>query len=207
MNWLGLLERLGTFAIASGLLVWLLKSLVGQSLSRSLESFKADLQRTHGVEIERIKSDLGVASFERQTMFARLHEKRAGIIAELYKKLVQADDAIHTLLGDVQPAEEKDRQEVFWSTGRKVSELVRFFKERRIYFDMELCELIDKHTANFQTAWLYGSPYVELTAERRREIDHHLIELSKAIPSVRSAIEARMRKILGVVGSDPDFEE
>ena len=176
MNWFGLLENLGAFAIGSGLLVWLIKQLVSQSLSRDLEAFKADLRKAHAVEIERLKADLRTASFEHQTRFVRLHETRAEIIAELYKRLVKAEDAIYTLLGDVQPAEQKEREELFQSTGELTGGLVQFFQEHRIYFDEELCARLGALALNFQQAWLHGSPYVTVSLERREQTQKRLNE-------------------------------
>lgn len=198
MNWLSVLENIGTFAVASGLLVWLVKSLTQQSLARDLEAFKADLRRTHAVEIERLKSDLRADSFEHETRFAQLHETRAKIVAELYRLLVLAEDAISTPLGDIQPAEREDQERLFKEAGSKTSELMRFFEERRIYFDEGLCGLMDALTFNFQQAWLYGSPYGERTPEQREKTQRYLNALSESIPFIRRNIETLMREMLGV---------
>ena len=198
MNWLSVVENIGAFAIASGLLVWLVKSLTKQFLARDLETFKADLRRAHAVEIERLKSDLRADSFEHETRFARLHETRAEIVAELYKLLVQAEDAISKPLGDIQPAEREEQERLFREAGSKTSELMRFFEERRIYFDEGLCRLMDKLMFNFQQAWLHGSPYVERTPERKEKTQQNLDALADAIPLIRRSIETLMREMLGV---------
>jgi hypothetical protein len=62
MNWLSVLENIGVFGVASGLLAWLMKSLVGQSLARDLEAFKANLQRAHAVEMEEAKNRFTVGA-------------------------------------------------------------------------------------------------------------------------------------------------
>jgi hypothetical protein len=62
MNWPIVLENIGVFAIASGLLAWLIKSLVGHSLSRDLETFKAQLQKVREVEMERAKNRFTVGA-------------------------------------------------------------------------------------------------------------------------------------------------
>jgi DNA-directed RNA polymerase subunit F len=198
MNWPSILENIGVFGIASGLLAWLVKSLVSQSLARDLKVFEANLQKAHAVEIERLKSDLRADSFEHETRFSRLHQTRAETVAELYKRMVQTEETIRTLLGDVQPAEKEECEKLFWKAGGQTGELFRFFEERRIYFDEELCGLLDAHASHFRQAWLYGSPYVELTPEQREETQQRLNELANAIPRVRHAIEVRMREMLGV---------
>ena len=140
-----------------------------------------------------------------QTRFVRLHETRAEIIAELYKRLVKAEDAIYTLLGDVQPAGQKEREELFQSTGELTSGLVQFFQEHRIYFDEELCARLEALALNLQQAWLHGSPYVTVSPERREQTQNRLNEIAKVIPLVRDGIEARFREMLGVnSGSEPE---
>jgi hypothetical protein len=56
VNWTSVFEYIGTFAIASGLLAWLIKALVSQSLARDIEVFKAELQRVHALQIEDAKN-------------------------------------------------------------------------------------------------------------------------------------------------------
>jgi hypothetical protein len=199
MNWLALLQNLGTFAIASGLLIWAIKTLVSQSLARDIETFKADLKKAHDAEIELLKSDLRIASFRYQTRFARLHETRAEIIAELYKHLVQAEDAIRSLLlrdtgGDLPGlADDKEIEKLQTTTGNRIWELERFFEERRLYFDEELCGMMNLHIGNFGEAWLSGSP-TALPNERGKYFE----ELAGDIRKMRHAIELRMREMLGV---------
>jgi hypothetical protein len=62
MNWPSVLENLGVFGIASGLLTWLIKSLLKQSLARELEKFKGDLQQAHAVEMEEAKNRFTVGA-------------------------------------------------------------------------------------------------------------------------------------------------
>lgn len=197
MNWSSLLQNLGAFAIASGLLAWLVKKLIDQSLKRSLQAFEADLKRRNDVEIERLRSDLRSASFEHETKFARLHETRAEIVAELYKRLVQTEDAINTLLSPGQPAVQEDREVQF----HQVGDLWRFFDERQIYFDEELCELMDKQRQNLtESAVYFLSPELvrDPSGQFVEPVQTRLDELVKSIPAIRHAIERRMREMLGV---------
>jgi hypothetical protein len=62
VNWTSAFEQVGIFAIASGLLVWLIKALVGQSLSRDIETFKAELQKVHADQLEEAKNRFTVGA-------------------------------------------------------------------------------------------------------------------------------------------------
>ncbi len=64
----------GSAGVLLGL--WYLgRTLISSVLAKDLEKFKADLQQ---------------AGIEHQILFSKLHEKRATVIAELYKLLVEA---------------------------------------------------------------------------------------------------------------------
>lgn len=62
MNWLTVFQSIGVFAVASGLLAWLIKSLVGHSLSRDLEVFKASLGKAHAIELEQVRNRFTVGA-------------------------------------------------------------------------------------------------------------------------------------------------
>ena len=55
-----------------------------EQLARDTETFKARIKADADIEIEKLKSSLQISATERQVMFAKLHEKRAEIIGELY---------------------------------------------------------------------------------------------------------------------------
>jgi hypothetical protein len=62
VNWTSAFEQVGIFAIASGQLVWLIKALVGQSLARDIETFKAELQKVHADQLEEAKNHFTVGA-------------------------------------------------------------------------------------------------------------------------------------------------
>lgn len=89
MNWPTVLENISVFAITSGLLVWLMKSLVGHSLSRDLETFKAQLQKMHEVEMEHFKNrfTVGATSHMADIAFDKHVQFCEEYTAEVYRAL------------------------------------------------------------------------------------------------------------------------
>ena len=95
MNWLALLENVGIFGIASGLLAWLIKNLVTHSLSRELEMFRAELKMAHAVQMEEAKnrftvgamSHMAVVAFDKHVEFCEEYSKavRAALLNMLKK--------------------------------------------------------------------------------------------------------------------------
>jgi hypothetical protein len=70
MNWFTVFENVGMFAIASGLLTWLIKELVTHSLSRDLEMFKAELAKAHAIQMEEAKNRFTVGAMSHMAIVA-----------------------------------------------------------------------------------------------------------------------------------------
>lgn len=76
-------------------LIWLSKSWISERLKASIkheydqkyETFKASIQAQHNLELEKLRSELRIAAFEKEIRFAKLHERRAEVVAELHAQL------------------------------------------------------------------------------------------------------------------------
>jgi hypothetical protein len=55
MNW-GMVQDVGMFAVASGLLTWLIYSLAKHALDKDLEAFKNGIRKTHEIEMQEAKN-------------------------------------------------------------------------------------------------------------------------------------------------------
>ena len=77
--------------------IWLARSWLSERLKNSiraeydqkLETHKAQLKSQSDIAIERLRADLSIATAEHNIQFARLHEKRAEVIAETYARLTE----------------------------------------------------------------------------------------------------------------------
>ncbi len=91
INWQEIITTLGvTTSVGVPLLgaaAWLIKTVLNQGLARDAEVFRTQLRADADKEIERLKNSLQMVAVEHQVRFSKLHEKRAEIMAELYKRL------------------------------------------------------------------------------------------------------------------------
>jgi len=136
MNWVGLLQNLGTFAIASGLLVWLFKVLVQQSLSRDLEAFKAELKRAHEIEMEEAKNRFTVGAtshmadiaFDKHVQFCEEYAKAVedGALETLFRKGPHKD-----VLKDANTLSVIRMKWTLWLTPEVEAELMKFERALR----------------------------------------------------------------------------
>ena len=75
IDWTSIFSSVGIF----GLLVWFIKSLFKHMMNKDIEHFKSELEK---------------AAIEHHITFKTLHEKRAIIISEIYKRLVNMYDSL-----------------------------------------------------------------------------------------------------------------
>lgn len=140
-------------------------------------------------------------TFEHQTQYAKLHEKRAEVIAELYNRLYQAEfDA--TLLTHpkqfVGTPTQVDRYKTSYGSGKSLDE---YFERNRIYFIQSLCEKISDFSYELHEALVEFQPVAKNTKLGQPKLDAWIRvwgKISKDIPSLKSDIENEFRGILGI---------
>jgi hypothetical protein len=93
IEWTDIAKTLGSTAIICAAIIYVAKTFWSQVLSRYLEGFTAKLENRNTVEIERLRTELKRVAFEHETRYAKLHEQRAEILEELFKRLVRANEA------------------------------------------------------------------------------------------------------------------
>ena len=88
-----ILKTVGIAAVASGAFAWLVRSLTTHRLNKDIEEHKNRLRSDAAIELESLKHQLRLSAVEHERRFALLQERRAGVIAELYKRLVKGSGA------------------------------------------------------------------------------------------------------------------
>jgi len=91
INWQDLITTVGVITGSGSALLgaaaWLIKTVLQDRLARDADVFKKQLRADADTEIERLKASLQMVAVEHQILFSKLHERRAEVIAELYKRL------------------------------------------------------------------------------------------------------------------------
>ncbi len=149
-----------------------------------------------------------LATLEHEIRFAKLHEKRAEVVAELYRCLVQAQTSLHSLSyvvgSDILSKSERENGE---TAKESVDAFWRYFDEHRIYLTESLCDKIKEfHRQSLRT-------YIELCCadisrelasddetyrdELAQELENASKILVQEIPPIREAIEVEFRTLLG----------
>jgi len=196
MAWLNLVEALGLFTIAAGILAFLLRSLLKHILSRDLAKFEAELASRHGIQAERLRADLNIAAFEHQTRFTRFHERRAEVLDQLYKRIWRTAGAFEDYTRPLQWGGEDAMKQKRQDAAERANELINYFGENKLYVDESLAGDIEDLIITVRKAWsdfTVGGTEVKPTSKEWLEVHRRFKE---KVPTLFQAIEGRMRKIL-----------
>ncbi len=143
--WQSLLVAFGGNAALLLVLGFMGRALLSNALDKDLEKFKGQLQ---------------LAATEHEIRFSRLHEKRADVIAELYKLLVKATWEAESFASPMEWSDEPDKKQKYVTAMNAIAEYYRFFDQHRIYVSPELCLKLEDFAKKLRLPVLQFGVYV-----------------------------------------------
>jgi hypothetical protein len=200
--WQALLVGFGGNATLLLVIAFLGRSLTSNVLTKDVEKFKNGLSR----DVEKFKGDLQVAAKEHEIRFSKLHEKRAEVLAELYKLLVVATWETGSFASPIEWTGEPDKRQKYQTALNAIAEYFRFFDQHRIYFPQELCVSLEAFahklrspSVGFGVYLKFEYPNARTEGEKSKAWIAAWDSVEKDIPPLRSAIELEFRKLLGAI--------
>lgn len=194
---LALLTNTTVSVAVIGMVGWLVRSIISQSLSQQLEKHKASLQRD---------------AIEHRVRFTRMHDRTLDTIVDVYALLrdfaAEGKSYVSKLSMDPRPLEERrDALE------KSITAFLNYYWPRRILLPKELADQIEKF-ANRVMAALQIYHRANLAAEKNAD-PSKLIELAKEVekianeemPQLFEELEIRFRSFVGSYlppGGSPD---
>lgn len=205
-----------TSAILAGL-AFLARSIIERWLSRNLERYKADLEAQKAEQLEKIRVDFGLAAFEHETRFARLHEKRVEVVQELYGKLVDIENCFEPELAFNMSINKPTRRETLAAINDSGRECIDYFEKHRFYFDLDLCARIRSLQRKYESAWRelliadqMSIPADSIHDDASREVKaveqqhwHKASEIFEGAKQLRIDLETELRALLSGKGQLP----
>jgi len=148
---------LGGSAMLLAAVAWLLKSALAAWIAKDAERFKAGLKADAEKEMENLKHSLQMIATEHQVRFSKMHERRAGFIEELYKKLtdlnLHGEQFVITSENNPTPYHAENFREI----QEELREVFLFAEQHPIYLPESVCALVDKHLGQLRkTVWTAG---------------------------------------------------
>jgi len=183
-----------------------IKGRIQHEYAERLETLKAELKAGADVEIEKFKSQasveteklrsqLSIAAAERHVRFSKLHERRAEVIAELYKRLFETLVAIDHYVredipvGAVQEAPPADTA---------LDALSDYFGQNRIFVPKHVADLTEKILRKYNLGFTFGlaghrAPNQAEKSEFFKTAEETLVQLGEALVD----LEREFRTLLG----------
>jgi hypothetical protein len=209
INWQDVITNLavvtGGGTVLVGASAWLIKTVITHRLETDAETFRTRIKADADIEIERLKSSLQIVAMEHQVRFTKLHEKRAEIIADLYKKLIDlhrhAEYFVMTRENNSDPAKDKEFREI----QQEMADFQKFYQEHQIYLPLDVCtsleNLLSEITGNVWAAGIFGRiehPGEQTVLSSQEAFTKGYAAFEEKIPAARKALENEFRKMLGV---------
>jgi hypothetical protein len=195
---------LGGSAVLLAAVAWLLQSALAAWIAKDAERFKASLKADADKEVESLKHSLQMIATEHQVRFSKLHEDRAEVIGELYKKLthVYFHGERFVITSENNPAPYK--KEEFEDMRKELTDVFFFIEEHRIYLPESVCALLDKHLGQVRSTVVAAGIFGQIENPNEQTMQQSFDAFTKAyedfetdIPAARKSLETEFRKMLG----------
>lgn len=202
-----LLQNIGVFTVALGLIAWVFRSLGMQYLNKNLELHKSELDKN----VREFQHELDTSLESERNQFklefikySRIHEERLKIIRELYKHLVNLHRSMKELTQLLWPstgeAKEERRKRVIDQAIESLDSFENYYTYEKIMFNEETCKLIDEvlkefsesfRLNTFEERWGPGDKAMKDFKEESADI------INQKIPKILSNLENEFREQIG----------
>lgn len=186
---------------------WMLRTALNSWLTKDVKRFELNLQAASDREIESLKHSFALIAKEHEVRFSKMHQRRAEVIEELYKKLT-----LLNLHGEqFSLTSENNRTdyqaERFTQMQEEFREVFLYAEQHRIFLPEKVCALVDKHLVQLRkTVWaaaIFGRieyPNEHTTQQSNQAFTKVYKDFETDIPAARSLLEAEFR---GMLGAEP----
>lgn len=183
---------------------WLMKTSLKEWLARETETFKIHLQTSAQIELENLKNSLQMTATEHQVKFSRMHEKRAEVIEEVFKRLTLIQQSAERFVVTSENNPDPQHKAEWNNIRHNLIEYSEYIEQHRIFLPKEVCELLKNHLVQInKTVHLAGAhggkQYLNPASEQRSaEAFTKVYEAFNVdIPAAKQILESEFRKILG----------
>lgn len=188
-----------------------LKEEVKKEFNESIESYKSKLSEELSLKIEPLKSDLAKNNITHQIQFGFLHQERAKVILEMYKKLQELHSAMTSYTSLIQPIinyADKEEDERIHRVNTAMHDFRIYYTNNRLFFSERFCQYIDDVFQEYwDKGWDFGYRQNRLREgvlpkEILKDYSDSMQKISKEIkenfPAKIKEIEDKFRQLLKV---------
>jgi hypothetical protein len=139
-DWQVVVASVASSASASGLVVWFLRTWIGEHVEQSI-------RHEYVVAVERLRNELKMDAFQHETRFAQLHAERAQAVRELFSMLHRVKSALMQSTSNSVDIADLPAKRAVVVKAFEVADT--YFQEREIYFPEPLAKKINVLFANW----------------------------------------------------------
>lgn len=180
--------------------------------SKQLEEHKSNLNEELSHKIEPLKAELSKNNITHQIQFSFLHQERAKVILDLYKKLVELQSAMVNWTNFMHPViqdAEKEAKERVERANLAFNDFRNFYLLNKLFFPKSFCEAFDNILDEYwNKLWDFGFKEGMIRENRSitddfyrnliKEMSEISKELKEKIPERIAEIENKFREMLNV---------
>ena len=182
-------------------------------------------QQKQAERLKILEAELGRTAFEHQTRFAKLHEKRAEVVSEIYKRVmvleiwlnyVVAESEIPGAYNASSKAIAKRFDSIFGQISLNLQDLAAYFNLNRLYLDEGICQKILRfHDAILdESNPVHGYFYErfkqmsesEISVIYGKNLKESAYKTLQYVADSRRAVEHEFRSLLGIRGEENNAE-
>lgn len=184
---------------------------VKNSFNEKIELYKNKLNEELALKLEPIKSDLLKNNITYQIQYAYLHQERAKVILEIYRKLQELHSSMiewtSFLLPIIEDAEAEKKARLN-RVNTAINDFKNYYLANRLFFQKSFCDYIDYVFKEiWDKGWEFGysqeridsgqiaGEYFVHYSEKMTKISNEIREI---LPEKINEIEDKFRKILSV---------
>lgn len=189
--------------------IWLARSWLSERLKNSiraeydqkLETHKAQLKSQSDIALERLRADLSIATAEHNIQFARLHEKRAEVIAETYARLTELHVALGNYVKIFEPTGDKPKEERRQAVQKAHEDFITYYRTKRIFIPEASVINIDSINEESKSAFYSFFYEIEMTHAQGGHDARRWLEIFNKVkdemPIALKELEHEFRALLG----------
>lgn len=183
----------------SAILAWLVKKIITHFLDKDVQAYKIRLQAISDQKLESFKTELRLIEY-RST---KLHEKRAGVIENIYQKLIKTDKLADKFISSAGRVSKAELQILACEATSCRDDFHEYFKNNQIYFDEQLCKKISDFDDSLVALMIRveaPNAFTDATSlEMLKAKDESLQKLMTQAHPIRDELAKQFRLILGVI--------
>lgn len=184
---------------------------VKKEFNESLESYKSKLSEDLSLKIEPLKSELEKNNITYQIQYSFLHQERAKVILELYRKLMELHSAMVDWTAFLHPIIEDSKKEEKERINRvnvAIRDFSNFYTINKLFFSKKFCNYIDGvFNEYWEKGWEFGYSQERIN---NKDLDHDNYkqymkkmmdisnEIKENLPNKIQEIEDKFRALLKV---------